>query len=66
MNWIKLKDKRPPNNTLVLVYTTLKSITIAQHIYYLGWHYLGRLPRDKGLYDNDITHWMPLPEAPKE
>ena len=56
--WISVKDGLPENEEYVLVHTSGKSVLM-------------------GFYDNDgwytteeyirnVTHWMPLPERPKE
>lgn len=77
MRWISFKDKLPENNDRVVVY---KDVSVGG--YYIGIHlgfYHQNL--DKNYYiviDSDSTnkgnyrplrefsHWMPLPEIPKE
>lgn len=76
--WISVKDRLPENDGEYLVYTESGDIFNAQfdsccgengefgawHSYYDG-HTLGFLDADWMPYDG-ITHWMPLPEPPKE
>ena len=69
--WISCKDKMPEDNTLVLfVYASENGVKSVHYGYHQtlkglgsswakpsgGWHY----------FDDDITHWQPLPEPPKE
>lgn len=67
MKWISVKDKLPLNGQKVL---TLK-IFLAEYGWTEPWYYI-----DSGWYSNKedfiwngggkTTHWMPLPELPKE
>lgn len=69
--WVSCKDRMPEDNTLVLfVYVSENGVKSVHYGYHQtlkglgsswakpsgGWHY----------YDDDITHWQPLPEPPKE
>lgn len=71
--WISVKDKMPRYNETVLVYRSSMAEPILADKYagYYGedddeW-YEGWVRYGKDLKGNDlITHWMPLPEPPKE
>lgn len=78
MEWISVKDRLPKKDGTYLVYTTHDYIDIAKYATNLlkvdkydfagekrsGWFdYDG----EWGFYEMDnITHWMSLPESPKE
>ena len=59
MNWIKCSDRLPPLNTYVLI--CAKGNIIMDRI---------SEPKDGNLWDSTfkdyVTHWMPLPEVPKD
>ena len=60
--WIPVSERLPERRETVLVCD-------AREDYMNAWEYLGR---DEWLWDStiwrteDITHWMPMPEMPKE
>ena len=60
--WIPVSERLPERRETVLVCDVREN-------YMNAWEYLGR---DEWLWDStiwrteDITHWMPLPEPPKE
>ncbi len=65
MEWIRIKDSFPPNGEMVLLYD-------GQEVFcgdYTDGHY-GTQPCDGFCYGNynknEITHWMPLPNKPRE
>jgi hypothetical protein len=57
-NWISVKDRLPKTGGLALVYGSAGAMTVARYIAGNDWV----VP---GLF-SIITHWMPLPEPPKE
>ena len=61
--WINIKDRLPDKTDHYLVaYHLFKhklSVTKAYYILGAGWDYYDG-------YNNDITHWMPIPLPPKE
>ena len=65
--WISVKDKLPKVDEIVLIYTPKdKVITSAciNPIEYRGtfWFY----PENNGWNEDEVTHWMPLPEPPND
>lgn len=70
--WISVKDRLPEDNLNVLVYAignnknSVIAMTGYTHNMY-GYNIEGwRSPWQYFFYEYKITHWMPLPEAPKE
>ena len=64
MEWISVKDKLPPNDTEILTYQPdMKYVSSFSAAWFDGedFWYDGNGSPERG-----ITHWMPLPEAPKE
>lgn len=58
--WVSVEERLPaPTENLVLVYDCT-GVNMAWYSYAMGWKYRTGLP---GV---EITHWMPLPEPPKE
>lgn len=58
--WVSVEERLPaPTERLVLVYDCT-GVNMAWYSYAMGWKYRTGLP---GV---EITHWMPLPEPPKE
>lgn len=70
MEWIKCSDRMPDNLQPVLIYTPSKLwlCPIATAIIELGcWASTGNDENEVSWLEfSDVTHWMPLPEAPKE
>ena len=63
MNWINVEDRLPDMHQYVLIWTTdYDDEPIANLAHWNG--------EDEGFLvngghrDNDVTHWMPLPEPP--
>lgn len=76
MKWIKIEDKKPKEGQNCLVYGSWEdenSFLIAgwQDIRFVAiwaeedWHPLDTLCKEEH-YVIKVTHWMPLPEKPKE
>ena len=70
--WISVKDRLPEDDVRVLVSANSKigdpviAITHYTHRKY-GYNIEGWIePWQYFFYNHDITHWMPLPEPPKE
>jgi hypothetical protein len=66
-NWISVKERLPEIEALL--YTTSGIIVLGDR-YDNKWRVCGHWRHDgtnwiSDLTDNDITHWMPLPEPPK-
>ena len=66
MSWINVKERLPEDHEEVLVYIPGEScIDIAVHRTLLKGYAYWSCSDDA--YDNDeVTHWMPVPEPPKE
>lgn len=64
--WISVKDKLPENDDLVLTfYYNMRSIN-KKIGYHIGF-YNGEYWQESTEYTQiDVTHWMPLPQLPKE
>ena len=66
MNWISVKDRLPDEDQEVFVYSSLGIIEKCK-MSNSDWFYTN-CPMCSDLWDDDetITHWMPLPEKPKD
>ncbi len=53
-DWISVNDKLPTEHELFLTCDSYNNIAIVVF-----------MPFDNGFLEDDITHWMPLPEPPK-
>lgn len=62
-NWISVKDEMPQDGVQVLVYSKHKWVAIGSTI---KGYKVKRFYDGDGCSWNSITHWMPLPEPPKE
>lgn len=57
--WISVKERLPEKDEEVLCFFVYPDLTtMCQNVYYGGGRWLGE--------GNFVTHWMPLPEPPKE
>lgn len=69
VEWISVKDRMPETRHAVLVYTLYYKNIWAASMHEDGNWYIWS-PGNRVLLDPDwhgpITHWMPLPEPPKE
>lgn len=72
-NWISVKDRLPPENETVLVFLNNQEIELMAYCKYFGYLKKENEPIEycwggyNGAYDIDqVTHWMPLPEPPKD
>lgn len=68
MEWISVKEKMPIGDVLLL--TTSKYIVMGDW-YKEIWRVTGSVQWNNGKLESDyqkedITHWMPLPERPKD
>lgn len=61
MEWINVEKELPYGEGNVLVYTSEREIL-------LGYIHLGKMKISCGYCaeGNFVTHWMPLPEGPKD
>lgn len=66
MEWISVKDRRPSINEIVLVYDTFfEDVSIGYISEFLGERTIWIIDYGESVSDT-VTHWMPLPEPPKE
>jgi len=72
MEWISTKDKLPSDGDSVIYWIRLKR-DISVNAGYAGFYWDNNLGKGFGndplhCWDNkkEITHWMPLPEPPKQ
>lgn len=67
--WVSMKDRYPETRYTVLVYTpyhkNIWAATMHEDGNWYIWSPGGRVLLDQDWY-GPITHWMPLPEPPKE
>lgn len=69
--WISVKDREPPVDQAILVYESYELgpgsiFEVFYDVEYGKWYHVGA---DKEFFvprNGTITHWMPLPEPPKE
>ena len=66
MEWISVKDRMPNMKDIVLVYDTfLECVSIGYISEFLGERTVWIIDYGESVSDT-VTHWMPLPEPPKE
>ena len=66
MEWISVKDKMPRINEVVLVYDKfIEDVSIGYISEFLGERTVWIIDYGESVSDT-VTHWMPLPEPPKE
>lgn len=69
MEWISIKDKKPDRLLCVLGLMKDGSIYVVCQCDWDDicddWHYMPQPIEVHSTSFNDLTHWMPLPEAPK-
>ncbi len=61
--WISVKDRLPKSRFVVLAYE--KPLNTINMSFYEN-NSESWIDCDSGYYLNSVTHWMPLPEPPKE
>ena len=68
MEWVSIKDKKPPMRDLILVYFGTMFITPRERIFLA--RRLGEqiVQEDGKEFDksNEVTHWMHLPKEPND
>lgn len=66
MEWISVKDKMPRINEVVLVYDKfIEDVSTGYISEFLGDRVVWIIDYGQSISD-EVTHWMPLPEPPKE
>ena len=65
--WISVKDRLPDNTNVVLVYDLRISRGINVPKIRFGFYFGNTWHRSEGTgWKIDVSHWMPLPNPPKE
>lgn len=72
MDWIKVSDKVPEEGQRVIYYFEHTGISIGKYKKTMiadeetgeVWDYFDTFHGHDGFLSDDVTHWMPLPEAP--
>ena len=66
--WISVKDRLPENEQYVLLWTKTGVMTYAQYLNDEPHRPWITYDEDGSIrvWDNVVTHWLPLPEPPKE
>lgn len=62
-NWISVKDKLPEKDVVVLAIAKSGDMYTARLMYNF---FHVECECQEGTYIHDVTHWMPLPEPPKD
>jgi hypothetical protein len=69
MEWISVEDRFPLNEEDLTKsgYSSIELLTVANGYVYIDEYQIGSMPRFWGKFTrNNVSHWMPLPEPPKE
>lgn len=68
MKWISVKERLPKDDDNVLVFLAPTDILIGSYFFRPMMRSFTWTMHDSDLdeYIEDITHWMPLPEPPKD
>ena len=65
--WISVKDRLPKPDESIMLCAFGKSVGEGTYQGHDGYHNVWKMYAVCGTYwDDEITHWMPLPEPPKE
>lgn len=65
--WINVKDKLPLDSRSILICSKDGGVGYGWYTALEGWYYCRCYDNEFiHISENDITHWMPLPESPKE
>ena len=69
MEWIKCSDKMPKKDKMVLIYINSDWVESHYRLASKGYGYDSKPvfnTYDDYYLADDVTHWMPLPKAPKK
>ena len=65
--WISVDDRLPDDSQDILLVVNGARVISGYYAGYNGAHYVWKASRNGFVFwDDEITHWMPLPELPKE
>ena len=63
--WINVKNQLPLDSKNVLIYSKNQGVGYGWYTTEEGWYYCYNYDNEFiHISENDITHWMPLPESP--
>jgi hypothetical protein len=67
MEWIRCSERMPPDGVEVLFVAFGQDVEVGRH-YHQEWTDLRTDSQNEAITFDDqcVTHWMPLPEPPKE
>lgn len=63
--WINVKDKLPNNFETVLAFCKDGGMFVGRHTPWDRWQ-IWTAMKSTRIVSRTVTHWMPLPESPKE
>ena len=67
LKWISVEERLPEVDQPVMICAFGKSVGEGVYRGHDGFHHVWKMYASSGTYwDDEVTHWMPLPQPPKE